>query len=70
MWYGSHDDLLEGNAETRFLTLEVDFSPVLQGSFPYLFVAFTSLRIPWEEPESAHEQALYEDLVRSVAEQR
>ena len=49
MWYGSHDDLLEENSETCFLTLEADFSPVLQGFFPHPLLVFTSLRISWEE---------------------
>ena len=50
MWYGNHDDLPRGNWVMRFLTLEVDFLVVLQGFFPYLFLPFTSLRIPWAEP--------------------
>ena len=36
MWYGAHDDLQTGNAETCFLSLEVDFSAVLQGFFSCL----------------------------------
>jgi hypothetical protein len=37
---------------TCFLILEVDVLPVLQGFFPYLFLPFISLRIPWEEPSN------------------
>jgi hypothetical protein len=41
MCYGAHDDLLEGNADLRVLTLEVDFLAALQGFFSYLFLPRT-----------------------------
>ncbi len=48
-WYDyvAHDDLLEGNFQTRFLTLEVDFLAVLQVFFSYHCSPRTSWHIPW-----------------------
>jgi hypothetical protein len=38
MWYGAHDDLRRENVEMCFLSLEVDFSPVLQGFFSFSYL--------------------------------